>query len=70
MEEKTEPNQINKAKDWTTSGSDKKSKDGIDTKIERKKKEWTKSGNDKQSKDKVKTNIAEKITSKKDKQSK
>ena len=68
--EKTKPNQINKVTDWATSGSDRKSKDGIDTKIERKKKEWTKSGNDKQSKDKVKSNIAEKITSKKDKQSK
>ena len=69
-EEKTKPNQINKFKDWAITGSDKKSKDGINAKIERKKKDWTKSVNDKQSKDKVKTNIAEKITSKKDKQSK
>ena len=73
-EEKTKPNQINKFKDWATSESDKKSKDGMNAKIERKKKDWTKSVNDKQSKDKVKSNIADKIkdkiTSKKNKNSK
>ena len=73
-EEKTKPNQINKFKDWATSGSDKKSKDEINTEIEPQKKEWTKSGNDKQSKDKVQFNsadkIKDKITSKKDEKSK
>ena len=46
----------------------------MNAKIERKKKDWTKSVNDKQSKDKVKSNIADKIkdkiTSKKNKNSK
>ena len=73
-EEKTESNQNNKVKDWATSGSDKKSKDEINTEIEPQKKEWTKSGNDKQSKDKVQFNsadrIKDKITSKKDEKSK
>ena len=73
-EEKIKPNQINKFKDWATSGSDKKSKDEINTEIEPQKKEWTKSGNDKQSKDKVQFNsaykIKDKITSKKDEKSK